>query len=123
MRSVLLSVRALILTTAGALPRTGGVHEYLAWGQPTYRPRRDGVGTAVRLDEHSPGVPALLVSCRTSLIREFSTFAAHMEFDGRRAVLLDPTVPLPRAELGAMVELAFSYREWRDGRARTDATG
>ncbi|WP_411142819.1 hypothetical protein [Streptomyces sp. x-80] len=109
-RGVLLSVRELIFTVAAELPGTGGVREYLAWGQPAYRPLRDGVGTAVRLGEHGPGTPALLVHCRTSLIQDFRSVAGHMEFSGRRAVLLGPGAPLPLAELRIMIELALSYR-------------
>ncbi|NDL59946.1 DUF1801 domain-containing protein [Phytoactinopolyspora mesophila] len=122
-RDALLSVRELIFTTVMELPATGGVREYLAWGQPAYRPLRDGVGTAIRLGEHGPGVPALLVHCRTSLIQEFRSFAARMDFRGRRAVLLDPGGPLPLAELRIMIELAFSYHERRGGMVHAGATG
>ncbi|WP_129669465.1 DUF1801 domain-containing protein [Phytoactinopolyspora endophytica] len=112
-RDILLSVRDLIFTTATELPATGGVHEYLAWGQPAYRPLHDRVGTAIRLGECGPGAPALLVHCRTSLIQEFRSVVAHMEFSGRRAVLLDPAGALPLAELRIMIEIAFSYHDRR----------
>ena len=109
-RRVLLSVRELIFTVAAELPGTGGVREYLAWGQPAYRPLRDGVGTAIRLGEQGPGRPALLVHCRTTLIQDFRSVAGQLEFSGRRAVLLSPEAPLPLAELRILIELALDYR-------------
>ncbi len=107
-REVLLAVREIVFATAAELPETGGVREYLAWGQPAYRPRRDGVGVAVRLGEQA-GTPAMFVHCRTTLISDFRSMAGHLEFGGRRAVLFDPVRPLPLTELAAMIERALTY--------------
>lgn len=109
-REVLLSVRNLIFAVAWELPEAGGVREYLAWGQPSYRPVRDGVGTAVRLGEHGTRMPALFVHCRTSLIEDFRRVTNTLEFSGGRAVLLDPVRPLPVAELRVVIEIALGYR-------------
>lgn len=112
----LLAVRDIAFSVAAELPETGGLREYLAWGQPAYRPVRDGVGTAVRLGTLSDGRPAMLVHCGTSLIAAFRTVAGHLEFDGRRAVLLPADGPLPEGELRVMIELALTSKRGRGDR-------
>lgn len=111
----LIVVRRIAFTVAAKIPQTGGLHEYLAWGQPAYRPVHDGVGTAVRLGIHGNGSPAMFVHCGTSLLAEFRQVAGHLEFDGRRAVLLPAEGPLPENELHVMIEHAFTskYRKNR----------
>lgn len=106
----LLEVREIILSVASELPELGGLREYLAWGQPSYRAERDGVGTSVRLWVHGDGGPAMFVHCGTSLISEFRAVVGHLVFDGKRAVLLPDSGPLPEDEVRVMVEMALTSK-------------
>lgn len=105
----LTEVRDIVFEVSQTLPETGGVLEYLAWGQPSYRPQRPRVGTAVRLGLHEAKRPAVFVHCSTSLISDFKSVAGHLQFSGNRAVLLPLSGPLPAAELRDFVSLAFTY--------------
>lgn len=109
----LVDVRDLVFSVAAELPATGGVRESLAWGQPSYRPERDGIGTSVRLGAHTTGRPALFVHCGTSLISEFRAVIGHLEFEGRRGLLLPVEGPLPERELRVAIELAFTAKRRR----------
>lgn len=104
----LATVRQIAYSVAEEIPETGGLREYLAWGQPSLRPRKAGVGTAIRLGLEQDDRPAMLVHCATSLISEFKTVAGHLEFQGKRAVLFSQDRAIPEAELHVLIELAFT---------------
>lgn len=106
-------VRELVFEVAATLPECGGLEEYLAWGQPSYRPLRPRVGTSVRLGVHEGERPALFVHCGTSLISDARSFAGELEFSGKRAVLLPLSGPLPDDELRAFVGMALTYHAGR----------
>lgn len=111
--SRLVEIREVLFCVASELPETGGLREYLAWGQPSYRAMREGIGTSVRLAAHSSGRPAMYVHCGTSLISEYRAIVGHLRFDGKRAVLMPVTGPLPAAEVRIMAELALTMKRKR----------
>ncbi|QIM18190.1 hypothetical protein G7066_05100 [Leucobacter coleopterorum] len=104
----LAEVRRIAYSVATEIPETGGLDEYLAWGQPSLRPRKPRVGTAIRLGVEHGERPAMLVHCATSLISEYKTVVGHLEFEGKRAVLFSRDEKLPDAEVRVMIELAFT---------------
>lgn len=67
-------------------------------------------GTPVRLATHGQDRVALLVSCQTRLVGIWRRQLGRLEYDGNRAVVLDPARPLPEAELREMVTMALTYR-------------
>jgi hypothetical protein len=108
-------VRQIAYAVAEEIPETGGLREYLAWGQPSLRPRNDGVGTAIRLAIEHDDRPAMLVHCGTSLVSTFKMVAGHLEFQGKRAVLFARDRAIPEAELHVLIELAFTSKLRRLG--------
>lgn len=108
--SQLHEVRSIAFAVAEEIPETGGLHEYLAWGQPSLRPKREGVGTAIRLGVGAGGQAAMFVHCATSLISEYKIIAGHLMFEGKRAVLLPRSCAIPEPELRVMIELAFTSK-------------
>lgn len=50
------------------------------------------------------------VHCGTTLISEYRTVVGHLDFDGKRAVLLPTAGPLPEGEIRLMVELALTSK-------------
>lgn len=99
-------LRRLVLDTAVELD-VGPVQEYLAWGQPSFRVSG---GTPVRVAAHGADRLALYVHCGTTLVGSWRAQWPELEFDGNRAVVLDPSKPLPEDALREMIASALTYR-------------
>ncbi|MEV8250115.1 hypothetical protein AB0O87_04200 [Microbacterium sp. NPDC076768] len=104
----LAAVRALAFAVAAEIPEGGGLREYLAWGEPSLRPVRERVGTAIRLGTTRDGTPAVFVHCGTPLIAESRATTSHLSYEGNRAVLIPDDGPLPEAELRSLIERTFT---------------
>jgi NADPH-dependent ferric siderophore reductase len=109
-RAALLQLRSLVFQVASEDDRIGPLVEELKWGQPSIRPKRAKVGTPMRLGRAKTGQIALFVHCQTSVISEFrAVFPDRFHFDGNRAVLLDPGVPVPVEDLRPLLQGALTY--------------
>ena len=95
-----------IAEAEGATP----LRETLAWGQPSLKASK---GTALRLAETKAGDAALLVHCATTVMAEAQMRPSDLRFDGNRGILLDPTAPLPTADLAPVIRRALTYHESR----------
>ena len=118
-RETLLAMRRLIFEAADGADGVGLISETLKWGQPAYRPVRNGIGTTVRIDhdKSAPDACALYVHCQTSLLDMVrSLYPDAFRYQGNRALIVTAGAPLPEAEIRHCAALAFTYH-----RARTSA--
>ena len=110
-RATLAELRRLIFATAAETPVIGELTETLKWGEPSYTPKRPRIGSSVRLGVTKEGRVAAYFICHTNLVDRFreiypDTFA----FEGNRAILLDPSAPLPESELKHCFAMALTYK-------------
>lgn len=112
-RRRLTTVRALVLAAASA-QKVGPLIETLKWGQPAFL-ARPSCGTTVRLDgRHSPDHCAILVHCGTTLVDGWrERFAAELDFDRNRAIVLPTTGPLAREAIVECLTMALTYHRRR----------
>ncbi len=111
------ALRDLVMTVAdevGVAP----VQETLKWGEPAYLPGR--AGTTVRISADKDGRTCkLLVNCQTSLVDDWRhLFGDRLEFEGSRAVRIDPTGPLDTEALAVCIAGAFTYHQRKRGGGR-----
>lgn len=109
-RVCLEQVRQLILDVA-AEHQLGEVEETLKWGEPSYKVKG---GSPVRLDwkAKQPDQCALYFVCTTRLVETFrEVYGDELSLEGKRAILLDPSQPLPQATLRHCIEMALRYQQ------------
>jgi hypothetical protein len=112
LRSRLLELRALILEVAAETPGVGRLTEALKWGEPAYLTEATKSGSTIRLGVTRSAPPrcAIYLNCKTTLVEEYrAAFAEAFEFEGNRAVLLDPAAPLPKSALAQAIAMALTY--------------
>lgn len=117
-RVQLLEVRRLIFATASETAGIGPLTETLKWGEPAYLTEATGSGSTIRLGlPKSPGgMGAVLFNCRTTLVETFRVqFPEVFPYQSNRAILLDPSVPLPTEPLSMCLAMALTYRRQRAG--------
>lgn len=117
-RVQLLEVRRLIFATAAETGGVGRLTERLKWGEPVYLTKATGSGCTIRLGlPKSPkGMGAVLFDCRTTLVETFrARFSEAFVFQGNRAILLDPSAPIPAEPLAMCLAMAFTYHRRRVG--------
>src|SRR5271154_29932 len=105
-RMLLERVRTLILTVARETEVVGPLVETLKWGEPAYLTEASKSGSTIRLGGTRADPPrcAIYLNCKTTLVGEYrDAFAEVFEFDGNRAVLLDPAAPLPKGALSQVI--------------------
>jgi hypothetical protein len=108
----LAELRALIFETAAATPGVGPLTETLKWGEPAYLTEASRSGSTIRLGVTRSDPPrcAVYLNCKTTLVEEFrAAFADVLDFEGNRAVLLDPARDLPREALAQAFAMALTY--------------
>lgn len=111
-RTRLLQLRTLIFETAAETPGVGPLAETLKWGEPAYVPDRPKIGTPIRLgvSKKTPGHSALFVHCQTDLVERFrGHYEGQMSFEGNRAVLVNPDLPVPVEAIKHCISLALTY--------------
>lgn len=109
-RDGLLALRDLIFDLAADLP-VGDVDESLKWGQPSYTTTGEKSGTPVRLSLTKQGDIAILTHCQSTVIGDFRAICdPSLTFDGNRALHLDPSAPIPTAEITPLIRAALTYR-------------
>lgn len=108
----LMRLRDIILSTAATLPETGGVIETLKWGQPSYLPKRNRVGSTLRIDaiKGQPGKYAMYYHCQSRLAEMFKEhYPQTFDYDGKRAIIFDAGDDLPEDELKHCAAMALTY--------------
>lgn len=115
-RARLLEARALIFATAARIEGVGPLTETLKWGQPAYLREATGAGSTIRLGwfRSSERECAVLFNCRTTLVGDFrSQFPGVFVYEKNRAILLDPSEPMPEIPLSACLAMALTYHRRR----------
>lgn len=111
-KSSLLEIRELIFQVANKLDEVGEITESLKWGQPTYSTLNTKSGTPIRIDKFDNKHIGIFFHCQTTLIEQFrEIFAQKLKFSKNRAILLDPTKPLPLSELEFCISSALVYHK------------
>ena len=111
-RARLLEVRDLIFETATDIEGVGPLTETLKWGEPAYLTEASKSGSTIRLGVTRADPPrcAIYLNCKTTLVAEFrAAFAEAFDFEGNRAVLLDPAAPLAKGALAQAITMALTY--------------
>ena len=111
MRARLMHLRKLILEVVAENPAIGEIEETLKWGQISYLPVKRRVGTTIRIDRVKNSEQyALYVPCSTTLLDSYrNIFADTFDYEGDRAILLNPQDELPEDALKHCIELALTY--------------
>ncbi|MCP4071628.1 MAG: DUF1801 domain-containing protein [Hyphomicrobiales bacterium] len=106
-----LELRGLVYETASQLPEVGPLSEMLKWNQPAYLVKQTGAGTTIRMGQTKNGSRlGLYVHCQTTLVDTFRLhYCDQLEFEKKRAILLDPGLELPRGPLRHCISLALTY--------------
>lgn len=115
-RSQLLEVRRLIFAKAAEIGGVDPLTETLKWGEPAYLTETTHSGSTIRLGlpKSSEGMGAVMFNCRTSLVETFrAQFPKVFVFQGNRAILLDPSAPLPTEQLSMCLAMALTYHRRR----------
>lgn len=90
----------------------GPLDETLKWGKPSWRPKRPRTGSTLRMDwqPNAPHRLSLFVDCKTDLAaRMADLYADVLTNDGRRAMGLALTAPLPEQAIAHLAQMTFTY--------------
>jgi hypothetical protein len=107
-----LEVRRLIFATAAETSGVGPLTEMLKWGEPAYLTEATGSGSTIRLGvpKSLEGMGAVLFNCRTNLVETFrAQFPEVIPYQGNRAILLDPSMPLQASPLAMCLAMSLTY--------------
>jgi hypothetical protein len=111
LRHRLLALRELVLDVAAKTEGVGPLTETLKWGQPSYRAEETRSGTTVRIDRHRKGdAYAIYFHCQSGLVPRFrELYPDAFRFEGKRALLFEPTDRLPVRALRHCIALALTH--------------
>lgn len=110
-RTRLLTLRAMILTTAEQIDGVGPLEETLKWGQPSYLTTQTGSGSTIRIDrEKADDRVAMYFHCQTDLVATFrELYPTQMAYGGNRSILFDASAKIPVKALRHCIGLALTY--------------
>ena len=111
-RPSLFELRELIFDTANSIPGVGELEETLKWGQPSYLPRKSGIGSTIRIDAVSDPTDGygLFFHCQTTLVESFrAKFADELRYEGNRALLFSTSQALPVEIVKQCISEALTY--------------
>ena len=109
-RAALLPVRDLIYKLATELS-VGRIEETLKWGQPSYTTPDTKVATPIRLGVSKTGRPAIFTHCQSTVMTNFqNTCPPEFEFDGNRALYLEPAGDIAMEKIAPLIGAALTYR-------------
>ena len=107
---MMLALRDLIFKTAASLP-VGRIEESLKWGQPSYTTPDTRAATPIRLAVTKFDRVAILTHCQSTVMSDFCALAPpELQFDGNRALHLDPTIAVPIDKITPLIRAALTYR-------------
>lgn len=108
----LMRLRALILETAGHLPKIGRLEEALRWGQPAYLTPDTRSGSTLRLGMAGDGDFAIFAHCQSRVISRFAHHAPpNTRIKGNRAVLFAHADDIDPDTLRPLIRHALTYHK------------
>jgi hypothetical protein len=110
-RKTLMAMRKIILKTAAAHEEIGPLSETLKWGQPAYLTQETKSGSTVRLayNEKTNTCDAYF-HCQSRLVDAFrARYSKELNFEGNRAMKIQPGDTLADAALGDCFAMALTY--------------
>lgn len=112
-RKKLLQIRDLIFTTAAEIDVVGEVTETLKWGEPSYVPLKQRVGSPIRLNQiKDKNKFALYFNCQSELIPTFKQlYPTTFNFEGNRSIVFDKKDKIPIKELEHCISIALTYHK------------
>ncbi|MFD2205302.1 DUF1801 domain-containing protein [Kiloniella antarctica] len=111
-RGKLLSLRDLILETAGLTEGVGKIEEALKWGQPSFLTPETKSGSTIRIDQTKAdnGQYAIYFHCQTNLVDRFrELYPQEMTYGGNRSIIFDQDDEVPTAALQHCIAMALTY--------------
>ena len=111
-RKKLSGVRNLILSAAAKTEGVGAVLQALRWGQFSFLTPETGSGSTIRIDglRSDNRKLAIYFHCQSGLVSQFrELYPKTFTYEGERAIVLDATEPLPKAELEHCISLALTH--------------
>ncbi len=118
-RTELLALRELILTTAAETDGVGAITETLKWGEPAYLTSETRSGSTIRVgptNAKSMHDYAMFFICSTNLVSDFKArFGGTFAYEGDRAVLFNAGDAIPIDELRECVRMALTYHQRNAG--------
>jgi len=113
MRTELLTLRELILSTASETEGVGAITETLKWGEPAYLTSQTRSGSTIRIaptNAKSAHDYAMFFICSTNLVNDFrAQFGDTFTYESERAVLFNVGDRVPVEELRECVRQALTY--------------
>ncbi|MGB7243860.1 MAG: DUF1801 domain-containing protein [Sulfitobacter sp.] len=101
-----------IVHKVAARAKIAPIEECLKWGQPAWRPHKNGIGTTLRAAWH-PAHPdhfALFVHCQTTLGETLKTlYPDTFQFQGNRALRWSLDAPMPKDAIEHCALLTLTY--------------
>ncbi len=108
-RPIMEKLRQMIINAADKIDGIDKLTESLKWGEPSYRSNN---GSTIRMDWKSknPDYCALYFQCTTSLVSTFRVvYGDELQFEGKRAILLNINEEIPEKVLTECLSMALSY--------------
>ncbi len=110
MQQRLIPLRQFILATAAQTRGVGEIEESLKWGEPSYTPKKKGIGSSVRLAPRKDDSVSMHFICHTGLVERFrELYSDRLTFEGNRTIVVDANKPLAEQELRHCIAMALTY--------------
>ena len=110
-KSKMLHLRDLVLSTASETDGVEKLEETLKWGEPSYVTKS---GSTLRMDwkEKNPEQYAVYFKCTSKLVPTFKTiYRDTFNFEGNRAIVFKLRDTIPKAQLKHCIALALTYHK------------
>ncbi|MEM9999827.1 MAG: DUF1801 domain-containing protein [Pseudomonadota bacterium] len=111
-------IKHLIAQAAAEVPGIGAIDETIKWGQPSFAPAKQGIGSSVRIETRPDGEFGLMFICTTGLVDEFrSIYGDTLHFEANRAIVLKDGPLAEQDALKHCIQLALTHKLRRKTRS------
>ncbi len=110
-KSKMLHLRDLVLSTASETDGVEKLEETLKWGEPSYVTKS---GSTLRMDwkEKNPEQYAVYFKCTSKLVPTFKTvYKDKFKFEKNRAIVFNLNEMIPEDELKQCIAMALTYHK------------
>ncbi len=110
-KSRMLHLRDLVLSTASETDGVEKLEETLKWGEPSYVTK---FGSALRMDwkAKTPDQFAMYFKCTSKLVPTFkAVYKDKFNFEKNRAIVFNLNEKIPEAELKQCIAMALTYHK------------
>ena len=110
-RDKMITLRELVLETAGEIDRITTIEETLKWGEPSYLTK---YGSTIRMDwkPKTPGQYQMYFKCTSRLVEVFKLkFSERFDFEGKRAIVFQLNDKIPIKDLKSCIKAALTYHK------------